>query len=96
MVAAAVAGGFCRCAADIDRPRSARVLVQSLLVLWLYQRFDITVAAAATILFWSGICSAISYLGAVPIAARIGLINTMVFTRCRPTFSSSWSRFLPM
>ena len=36
--------------------------------------------AAATILFWSGICSAISYLIAVPIAARIGLINTMVFT----------------
>jgi predicted MFS family arabinose efflux permease len=38
------------------------------------------VTAAATILFWSGICSAISYLIAVPIAARIGLINTMVFT----------------
>jgi predicted MFS family arabinose efflux permease len=48
--------------------------------LWLYQRFQISVTAAATILFWSGICSAISYLIAVPIAARIGLINTMVFT----------------
>ena len=35
---------------------------------------------AASILFWSSICSAISYLVAVPIAARIGLINTMVFT----------------
>ena len=34
----------------------------------------------ATILFWSGLCSAVSYLVAVPIAARIGLINTMVFT----------------
>src|SRR5437016_11981313 len=55
-------------------------LVQSLLALWLYQRFQISVTAAATILFWSGICSAISYLIAVPIAARIGLINTMVFT----------------
>ena len=32
------------------------------------------------ILFWSSICSAISYLVAVPIAERIGLINTMVFT----------------
>jgi len=38
------------------------------------------VTAAAAILFWTGICSAISYLIAVPIAARIGLINTMVFT----------------
>ena len=55
-------------------------LVQSLLALWLYQRFQISVTTAAAILFWSGICSAISYLIAVPIAERIGLINTMVFT----------------
>jgi predicted MFS family arabinose efflux permease len=38
------------------------------------------VTAAASILFWSGICSTISYFAAVPIAKRIGLINTMVFT----------------
>jgi len=55
-------------------------LVQSLLALWLYQRFQISVTAAAAILFWTGICSAVSYLIAVPIARRIGLINTMVFT----------------
>jgi MFS family permease len=55
-------------------------LVQSLLALWLYQTFQISVAAAAAILFWSSICSAVSYLIAVPIAERIGLINTMVFT----------------
>jgi predicted MFS family arabinose efflux permease len=55
-------------------------LVQSLLALWLYQRFQISVTTAAAILFWSGICSAVSYLVVVPIAARIGLINTMVFT----------------
>ncbi len=55
-------------------------LVQSLLALWLYQTFAISVTTAASILFWSSICSAISYLVAVPIAERIGLINTMVFT----------------
>jgi predicted MFS family arabinose efflux permease len=55
-------------------------LVQSLLALWLYQTFHISVAAAAAILFWSSICSAASYLVAVPIAERIGLINTMVYT----------------
>src|SRR5438105_7050351 len=55
-------------------------LVQSLLALWLYQSFQISVTTAAAILFWSGVCSAISYLVAVPIAKRIGLINTMVFT----------------
>jgi predicted MFS family arabinose efflux permease len=55
-------------------------LVQSLLALWLYQAFQVSVTTAATILFWSSLCSAVSYLAAVPIAARIGLINTMVFT----------------
>src|SRR5713226_6686307 len=57
-------------------------LVQSLLALWLYQSFQISVTTAAAILFWSGVCSAISYLVAVPIAKRIGLINTMVFPLC--------------
>ncbi|MGE5769876.1 MAG: hypothetical protein ACM32G_06235, partial [Betaproteobacteria bacterium] len=54
--------------------------VQSLLALWLYQKFGVSVATAAAILFWSNICSAISYLLAVPISERFGLINTMVFT----------------
>lgn len=54
--------------------------VQSLLALWLYQRFDLSLAATASILFWSSLCSAISFLIAVPVAKRIGLINTMVFT----------------
>src|SRR5271169_4177071 len=55
-------------------------LVQSLLALWLYQAFHVSVTTASTILFWSSLFSAVSYLLAVPIAARIGLINTMVFT----------------
>jgi MFS family permease len=55
-------------------------LVQSLLALWLYQTFHISITVAAAILFWTSVCSAISYLVAVPIAERIGLINTMVFT----------------
>ncbi len=54
--------------------------VQSLLALWLYQRFGLSVATAAAILFWASICSAVSFLIAVPIAKRFGLINTMVFT----------------
>jgi hypothetical protein len=55
-------------------------LVQSLLALWLYQALHVSAATAAAILFWNSLCSAFSYLVAVPIAARIGLINTMVFT----------------
>jgi predicted MFS family arabinose efflux permease len=55
-------------------------LVQSLLALWLYQTFDVSVTTTAAIFFWTSICSALSYLLAVPLAERIGLINTMVFT----------------
>lgn len=54
--------------------------VQSLLALWLFKTFHLSVLAASSILFWMGLCSAISYLIAVPISERFGLINTMVFT----------------
>ena len=54
--------------------------VQSLLALWLFRTFHLSVIAASSILFWTGICSAVSYLIAVPISERFGLINTMVFT----------------
>jgi MFS family permease len=55
-------------------------VIQSLLALWLFERFDLSVTTTGTIFFWTGVCSAFSYLVAVRIAARIGLINTMVFT----------------
>ncbi|HLZ31033.1 MAG TPA: MFS transporter [Chloroflexota bacterium] len=55
-------------------------VVQSLLALWLFQRFDLSVATAGTIFFWTGVCSSFSYLVAVRLAERVGLVNTMVFT----------------
>jgi len=55
-------------------------VVQSLMALWLFQRFHLSAAAAGQIFFWTGLCAAASYLAAVPLARRFGLINTMVFT----------------
>ncbi len=55
-------------------------LVQSILALWLLQTFDLPVSVAASIFFWAGLLTAASYLVAVRIAQRIGLVNTMVFT----------------
>jgi MFS family permease len=55
-------------------------VVQSLLALWLFQRHDVSPTQAGVIFFWTGVLSAISYLVAVRIAKRIGLVNTMVFT----------------
>jgi MFS family permease len=55
-------------------------VVQSMLALWLFERFELSTTVAGTIFFWTGVLSAVSYLVAVRIAKRIGLVNTMVFT----------------
>jgi len=54
--------------------------VQSLVALWLFERFDLSLSAAGLFFFWSSVLSAFSYPLAARIAKRIGLINTMVFT----------------
>ena len=55
-------------------------VVQSLLALWLFERFDLSLSAAGLFFFWSSTASAFSYPVAAWLATRIGLINTMVFT----------------
>jgi hypothetical protein len=56
------------------------LVVQSLLALWLLQAFELSLAVTAQLFFWSGLLTALSYLVAAPLARRIGLINTRVFT----------------
>ena len=56
------------------------LVVNSLLALWLYQRFGLSLAAAGTFFFWTGLMSAFSQLAAPRVARRFGLLNTMVFT----------------
>src|SRR5499433_223285 len=55
--------------------------VQSLLALWLFEHFGLSLTAAGSLFFWSGLLSAFSYPVAVRLDHRIGLVNTMVFTR---------------
>ncbi len=54
--------------------------VQSLLALWLFLKFDMSLAAAASYFFASGLLAAGSYPAAAWLAGRIGLLNTMVYT----------------
>jgi MFS family permease len=56
------------------------LVLNSLLALWLFQHFGVNVALTGAIFFVTGLCSAFSYLAAVPLARRFGLVNTMVFT----------------
>lgn len=55
-------------------------VAQSLLVLWLFERFDLSLSAAGLFFFWSSTLSAFSYPVAAWLAKRVGLVNTMVFT----------------
>jgi MFS family permease len=55
-------------------------VVQSLVALWLFQKFQLSTMVAGAIFFWTGVLSAFSYLVAVRLANRWGLVNTMVFT----------------
>jgi MFS family permease len=56
------------------------LIVQSLLALWLFERFDLSLSAASLFFFWTSVLTAFSYPVAARLSARIGLINTMVFT----------------
>jgi len=56
------------------------LVVSSLLALWLFERFGLSVAAAGAFFFWAGLLTAASQLAAPWVAKRIGLLNTMVFT----------------
>ncbi len=56
------------------------LIVNTLLALWLFERFDLSLAAAGQFFFWAGLLAAGSQLAAPWVARRIGLINTMVFT----------------
>ncbi len=55
-------------------------VVQSLLALWLFRRFDMSTGEAGALLFWMGVCSAVSMFVSPRLAARIGLVRTMAFT----------------
>ena len=70
-------------------------VIQSLLALWLFRRFDLSVAVAGAIFFWTGLLSAFSALVAVRIAQRIGLVRTMVFTHLPANIFLMLTPFMP-
>jgi MFS family permease len=56
------------------------LVVQSMIALWLYQRFELSLATAGSLFFWLGLVTSLSYIVAARVSRRIGLVNTMVFT----------------
>ena len=69
--------------------------VQALLALWLFERFDLSLAQAGLFFFWTGVLSAFSFPVAAWLAGRIGLINTMVFTHIPSSLCLIAAMFAP-
>ncbi len=69
--------------------------VQSLLALWLFEKFDLSVSEASVFFFWAGLLSAFSLPVAAWISGRIGLINTMVFTHVPSSICLILAAFAP-
>jgi MFS family permease len=61
-------------------------VVQSLVAYWFHVRFRVDPAALGGIFFGANILAGISALAAAWVAARIGLVNTMVFTHLPSNF----------
>lgn len=56
------------------------MVIQSFLSLWFYRRYGVEEALLGAIFFGANILAGLSALAAARMAARFGLINTMVFT----------------
>jgi MFS family permease len=69
--------------------------IQSLLVLWLHLRFGLGPATLGVVFFLAGILAAVSLLMAGPLAQRIGLIKTMVFTHLPADVMLALAAFAP-
>jgi len=61
-------------------------IVQSLVAYWFYLRYKTDVNVLGGIFFGANFLAALSFLAAPPIARRIGLLNTMVFTHLPSNF----------
>jgi MFS family permease len=71
------------------------LVVNSLLSLWLMQRFGLSLGAAGQFFFWAGLLTAGSQLVAVPLARKIGLLNTMVCTHIPSSLCLIAAAFAP-
>ncbi|AUX78490.1 MFS transporter [Sinorhizobium fredii] len=70
-------------------------VVQSLLALWLFERFDLSLAQVGIFFFWSGVLSAFSFPVAAWLSRHVGLINTMVFTHIPSSIALLLAAFAP-
>ncbi len=71
------------------------LVVQSLLALWLFDRFGLPLAAAGNFFFWAGLLTTGSQWLAPRVARRMGLLNTIVFTHMVANVALILAAFAP-
>ena len=69
--------------------------IDSLLVLWLFLRFGLSVQTVGVVFFGTRTLSALSQLASPRLAARFGLIETMVFTHIPANVFLILAAFMP-
>lgn len=70
-------------------------IVQSLLTLWFYQRFQVDATFLGPVYFLCNVIAALSFFFAPMIVKKVGLLNTMVFTHLPTSLALCLMPFLP-
>jgi MFS family permease len=70
-------------------------VIDSLVVLWLFLRFDLSLQTVAAVFFGTRMLAALSQLASPRLAARIGPIETMVFTHIPANLFLVLAAFMP-
>jgi MFS family permease len=70
-------------------------VVQSLLALWLFRRFQLSLSAAGAFFFVSSLASSLSQFLSPRLASRIGLVRTMVYTHIPANSFLMAAAFMP-
>jgi len=70
-------------------------VVKSLLALWLFEHFGLSLSAASLFFFWTSVLSALSFPAAGWLARHFGLVNTMVFTHIPSSLCLMVAAFAP-
>ena len=72
------------------------LVVQSLVALFFHLRFGVSLTTLSLLFFGANLLSALSFLAAVPLARRFGLLNTMVFTHLPSNILLALVAFAPI
>jgi MFS family permease len=69
--------------------------INSLLALWLFERFQLSLSTASLFFFWSSVLTAFSFPVAAWLSRQIGLVRTMVYTHVPASLCLMLAAFAP-